>query len=155
MITAAQYHWSAKYREDMDQMRCDNPACTSCSDVLHLHSSCPHGDRHLDIGCHHPSHELVLACSACERVLWSWHLAQHGRHHHDKGETELCTWGWEDWDKLAEGHEYTRFRMCHPESTEVIYVKARGEIQSLCALGCNSRERLRHAIRSRASEVVQ
>jgi hypothetical protein len=42
--------------------------------VLHLHSSCPHGDRHLDIGCHYPSRTLVFGCDACARVLWCWHL---------------------------------------------------------------------------------
>jgi hypothetical protein len=155
MITAAQYYWNAKYLEDMDEMRCGNPKCTDCAEVLHLHSSCPHGDQHLDIGCHHPSHVLALGCYRCARVIFSWHLAEHGEHHHDDREAGPCTWGWRDWDKLAEGHEYTRLPLCHPDP-EIIYVKASGEVRVRCTRGCQHGNGYMHyAVRSRAGERVQ
>jgi hypothetical protein len=158
MITAAQYYWNAKYLEDMDEMRCGNPECTDCAEALHLHSGCAHGDRHLDIGCYHPNHVLTLGCDRCRRVIWCWHLDEHGEHHHDeegKPGSQPCTWGWSDWDAISEGHEYTRLPMCHP-NPEITHVKARGEVQVRCTLGYkHGSGNLRHAIRSRASEVVQ
>jgi hypothetical protein len=156
VITTQAILWKAQYREDMDGKRCSNPGCTCSGDVLHLHSNCPHGDGHLDIGCHHPSHVLLLGCRACSRILWCWHLAQHGEHCHNGGDTEPCAWGWEDWNNISESQEYTWLPICHPERAEVTYVKTRGEMQVRCGLGCKAANGyLRHAVRSRAEEVVQ
>jgi hypothetical protein len=156
----ADYRFGAIYREDMDRERCSTPGCNCSSDVLHLHSTCRHGDRYLDIGCHHPSHVLVLGCERCECVLWAWHLAPHGDHHPDEPGAGPCTWGWSDWDELAEGHEYTRIRFCHPDETEITYVKAGGEVRVQCtAAGCKRSKAgngyLRYAIGSRGGEKVQ
>jgi hypothetical protein len=141
---------SVHYREDMDPVRCDDPNCTSCVDVLHIHSYCDHGDRYLEFMCDHRRHLLAIACEVCAQAFWYWRLAKHGKPRGDEPDTVPPTWGWADWDKLSEGYEATSLRVCHPEETQITYIKALGVIEVRCLRGCkHSNGFLRHAIASR------
>jgi hypothetical protein len=54
-------------------------------------------------------------------------------HLHDLADSEhVCIWGYEDWDRLSEGHAYTWLKLCHPDETDIAYEKTTGEIYVRC-----------------------
>jgi hypothetical protein len=155
MSNAERLH-EALYREDMDEMCRDYPERPGYDILLHPHSKCPHGARRLEILCHHPTHILALGCAACDLAFWYWHLNEDGEYHDDEPGAEPCTWGWRVWDEFSEGYECSALPICHPEQTEITYIKALGVVEVRCTLGCRRPTGyVRYAIRSRADEKVQ
>jgi hypothetical protein len=123
------------YREDLDQMQCGNPDCKHHhDDTIHIASKrCPHKNAGLEMGCDHAEHALFLICSLCQRPFLIAALAQHGRTlPYSGGEEPQRSWGWEDWDKISEGHPQTWIPACHPYSTDIRYDKTSGEIWISC-----------------------
>jgi hypothetical protein len=78
----------------------------------------------------------MIGCAYCQRIHVEIALIRIGMHLHDPAMLEdsehACIWGYEDWDRMSNGHEQTWIPICHPEETDIAYEKATGEVYVRC-----------------------
>lgn len=50
-----------------------------------------------------------------------------------EGTEHVCVWGYEDFDRIADGNPQTWIHpKCHPDEIEIAYERATGEIHMRC-----------------------